>query len=65
MSEFLRFFQITKTKEIGQFSVFAHVESNGKLNSKDSLNTESRNGKSRKHREDEKFTYGGNLENKI
>jgi uncharacterized protein YnzC (UPF0291/DUF896 family) len=60
----VRFFQITETKLNGQCSVFAHVKNNCKPNSKDSLNTDSRNGKSKKHRGEAKFIDGENLENK-
>lgn len=62
-SNSVRFFQITKTKRNGQCSVFACVENNCKP-SKDSLNRDSRNGKSKKHREEEKFIDGKNLENR-
>jgi hypothetical protein len=58
-------FKITKTKQNGQCSVPAQVENNGKLNYKDSINTDAGNGKSKKHREKEKFIDDEHLENNI
>jgi hypothetical protein len=61
----VKIFHITKTNQNDQCSVFAHVENNCIPNSKDNINTDCGNGKSKKHREEKKVIVDENVENKI